>query len=176
MLLIFMVNFVYITTNYVPCGVRTPRTSLSPRNVFPTINSSTEQFSNTRPPFAVAARVRAAHIMAGSTTPSPGEYNAFSKDFGSSNGNTSCVSCGDKMWLSIPKHRPNVCKRRYSFVRCGVWEMNNPPLFIQPLFSPTSDSKFINNSRVVASNWISTSFGRNLHTKPATKLIILWII
>ncbi|KNC29527.1 hypothetical protein FF38_11558 [Lucilia cuprina] len=77
----------------VPYGVATP-TIFLPRPVFSTTKSSTEQFSITLPPFLLAALVKAVHNIAGSTTPSPGEYKAPIKDLGSNKGNTFWVSSG----------------------------------------------------------------------------------
>ena len=44
--------------------------------------------------------------------------------------------------------------------------MNRPPFMIQPGSSPVSASRCIRTSRVSFNNTVSTSFGRNLQTKP----------
>lgn len=84
------------------------------------------------------------------------------------------------MWLSMPKHLPSVCRRRYSFVRWLECEMNKPPFWIHPESNPVSDSKLINKSRVVASSWISTSLGRSRQTKPAVCHVVpvgfVWVL
>lgn len=50
--------------------------------------------------------------------------------------------------------------------------MKIPPLLIHPELSPVSSSRLIKRCLVSAKIWISVSFGRSLHTRPAVCQVV----